>query len=180
MNTEEILSCLQQDRFISPCLAGVYPRDKLPTTKTLPSAVIANTDVSAGLGEHWVAIYFPIEGEALYFDIYGLEPQQKEFISYIGSPYDHNDVQLQSPFSSACGQYAIFFTAMACRGCTMKQIQKGFSKNLPENDAVVTEFVNRNYDMRTNAFNYEFLTKQVCYIMKDVKINGKHVCLIHA
>ena len=181
MNTTEILSCLKQDRRVAPYLAGVYSCDNLPTVRTLPSAIVANTDNSDGPGEHWIAIYLPIDGEPLYFDSYGLKPQQKEFVTYLRrSSYDYNDMQLQSPLSSACGQYAVFFTAMVCRGWTMNQIKQIFDrKNLQDNDAVVTEVVNDTYDMKTEVYDVDFLSKQVCKAMKDVKINGKHVCPIH-
>lgn len=169
MNTSEILSCLQQDRKVAPYIAGVYPRDKLPAAETLPSALVANTDVNKGPGQHWVAMYLPSDEEPVYFDSYGLPPQQKEFSNYLGETFTYNDVQLQSPLSSACGQYSIFFVAMICRGCSMKQIQKLFdTKNLIENDTVVTEFVNRNYNLKTTVYDTEFLTKQICNIMESV------------
>jgi hypothetical protein len=127
---------------------------------------VANTDTSNGPGEHWIAIYWPIEGEPLYFDSYGLIPQHKEFTRYLGKNYYYNGIQLQSPFSATCGQYAIFFTAMACRGCTMKQIQDTFDRrNLLENDNVVTQFINRNYNMNTPMFDVDFITEQICNAM---------------
>jgi hypothetical protein len=170
MNTSEISACMKQDHRVAPYFVGVYPRNKLPSLEKFPSALIANTDVNKGPGEHWVAMYFPTDGQPMYFDSYGLPPQKQEFSKYMGSQYDHNNMQLQSPFSSTCGQYAIFFVAMACRGCTMKQIQDLFDKkNLEDNDVLVTDFVNRNYDMKTRVFDVDFLTKQICTVMKDVK-----------
>ena len=169
-----------QDVRVSPYFIGVFPRDKLPTLKTLPAAIVANTDTSKGPGEHWIAMYIPSAGEPMYFDSYGLPPQQKVFLNYIGKPYTSNNIQLQSMFSSACGQYAVFAVAMMCRGASMKKIQNAFDRKNPiENDASVTEWVNRNYNMKTNVYNEEYLMNQICKVMKDVKINGKHVCLIH-
>ena len=173
MNTSEILNILEQDPKIRPQLEGVFPRDGLPVVTRLPSAIIANTDVSKGSGEHWVAIYFPVEKTPMYFDSYGLAPRHEEFSNCLqgfGKGYDYNDIQLQNPFSSACGQYSIFFLAMACRGCSMKQIQNCFSeKNLVDNDLIVTEFVNRNYKVNTIAYDLGYIIQQVSRIMNENK-----------
>ena len=168
MNTSEILNILEQDSKIKPVLEGVFCRDKLPAVSKLPLALAANTDSSKGPGEHWIGIFFPIDGQPMYWDSYGLAPRHKEFVKYLGRQYDYNDVQLQSPFSSACGQYSIFFLAMACRGCTMKQIQNCFSESLMENDRLVTEFINRNYNVKTRVYEPAFLMEQVSRFMEEV------------
>lgn len=179
MNTTEIHSCLAQDSRVGPEFLGVFPCDKLPIINALPSAIVANTDRSRQPGQHWIAMYFPVDSEPLYFDSYGLPPQQRVFKEYLGH-HKHNNNQLQSPFSSTCGQYSVFFLAMVCRGISMKQIQETFDpKCLEENDVEVTKFVNSNYDLNTSVCDFDFLTKQICTAMKDVKINGKHVCPIH-
>ena len=80
MNTAEILSCLKQDHRVSPYLVGVYPKNKLPHVKSLPCAIVANTDTSNGPGEHWIAIYWPIEGEPLYFVV---DPHAQEIVLHV-------------------------------------------------------------------------------------------------
>jgi hypothetical protein len=174
MNTNEILTCLKQDKKIAPDLLGVYPRDKLPRRTFFPCGLVANTDTSTGPGEHWVAMYFPSRESAIYFDSYGLPPKKKEFLRRCQGKhvvqYKFNDVQLQSPLSSTCGQYTVFFLYKMCRGYSLKQIQDSFVKmNLHENDAVVTEFINRNYNVKTSVYDDDFIVKQICNLMKDVK-----------
>ena len=78
-------------------------RDKLPTLKSLPAAIVANTDTSKGPGEHWIAMYMPLDGETMYFDSYGLPPQQKVFESYMGKSYTSNNIQLQSNLAVEVG-----------------------------------------------------------------------------
>ena len=169
MNTLEIKSCLRQDA--SPYFVGVYPRDKLPTLKSLPAVVIANTDTSKGPGEHWITMYIPLDGEAMYFDSYGLPPQQKVFERYMGKSYTSNNIQLQSIYSSACGQYAVYSAVKMCRGWNMKQIQSEFDRrNLVENDTAVTDWVNKSFNMKTDTYDDEFLLKQICNVMKNVFI----------
>ena len=168
MNTTEILNVLNQDLKIKPALKGVFCRNKLPVIDQLPLALVANTDSSKGPGEHWVGIFLPIDGKPLYWDSYGFPPRHKEFKDFMPKNFDCNDVQLQSPFSSACGQHCIFFLAMACRGCTLKEIQNCFSEDLIQNDRLVTEFINRNYNVNTCAYDPDFLMQQVSKFMNDV------------
>ena len=179
MNTSEITHCLLQDPYVRPEFEGVFSCDQLPKNKSIPSAIVANTDPIKSSGQHWIAMYLPANSHPMYFDSYGLPPQQKEFKKFLKT-CDYNDIQIQNPFSSTCGQHAIFFLAMACRGHTMKNIQDVFnSKNLEENDLMVTDFVNTNYSVKTDVHDFDFISNQICKAMKDVKINGKHVCPIH-
>ena len=167
MNTRDILSIISQDSKIKPILEGVVARDKLPSKK-LPMAIIANTDTGDGPGEHWIGMYFPVAGKAMYWDSYGMPPHHKEFLDYLGDNYHYNDVQLQSPFSSACGQHSIFFLAMTSRGCNVKQIQNCFGRNLADNDQLVTEFINRNYNVNTRTYHPDYLIEQISRYMNDV------------
>ena len=38
------------------CFIGSFARDKLPKVKSLPAALIINTDTSTQPGEHWVDV----------------------------------------------------------------------------------------------------------------------------
>lgn len=168
MNTEEILACMKQDSRVAPYFEGVYARNQLPNLSKFPTALIANTDVSTGPGKHWVGMYFGTEGRPMYFDSYGLPPQQPEFVKYLGSTYEQNDIQLQSPFSSTCGQYTVYFVAMACRGCSMREIREPFTgRDCGGNDALVTRFVNNNYDVKTAMYDFDYLIKQICVAMNE-------------
>ena len=64
------------------CFIGVYPRDQLPVIKTLPCALVANTDDSKNPGEHWVAMYFS-RTKTEYFDSFGLPPYHEDLINYV-------------------------------------------------------------------------------------------------
>lgn len=180
MNAYEINNILKQDRVVSPYLLGVFPCDKLPKNPTIPCALIANTDSSEGEGKHWIGIYVNHDGVVMYFDSYGFPPGQQEFLDFIASIANHyvsNNIQLQSQLSSACGQFSIFFLAMACRGCTIPEIQRYFQRNdLTINDQRVTNFVNENYDAATKAYDFDYIMMQICRSMQDVL--GKH-CPIH-
>ena len=186
MNANEIIKILKQDSNVAPFLLGVFSCDNLPTASTFPCALIANTDPRNKSGEHWIGIFVTRDRHIMYFDSYGFPPVQKEFINFLASIANaesiaSNTIQLQNPLSSACGQFAIFFLSMACRGCTMKEIQGFFEPNdlMGKNDRRVTDFVNENYNVETNAFDYDYVAEQICKSMKDVMVSGKYYCPKH-
>ena len=76
MNTAEITRALEQDPITSKSFLGVFPSDKLPQPLDKhPCGFVANTDPSSKPGMHWVAFYFPSEGEGEFFDSYGRSPE---------------------------------------------------------------------------------------------------------
>ena len=99
---------------------GVFARNELrsPTEKCV---FICNTDCSHNKGTHWVALSINDQGEGLYFDSYGLPPVFKEFSTFFeGHICTYNDVQLQRPFSLACGHYCALFALHTFAGCSME------------------------------------------------------------
>ena len=57
MNTVQIASALEQDPKTSKMFCRVFPSDKLPQTiDKYPCGLVANTDLSARPGAHWVSI----------------------------------------------------------------------------------------------------------------------------
>lgn len=151
MNTMELQKLVNQDPILKKIFLGVFPCDKLPTSIPYkPAALIVNTDPSYKKGEHWVAIFFDVWNEAVYFDSYGLSPAGPEMIDFISKnavKWNHNTVCLQSFTSNVCGMYCIFYLFYKSREYKMKNILNMFSKDTLSNDAIVCNFVNK-------AFNY--------------------------
>ena len=57
MNTVQIVSALEQDPRTSKMFCGVFPSDKLPQAIDRdPCGLVANTNLSARPGTHWVSI----------------------------------------------------------------------------------------------------------------------------
>ena len=69
-------------------------------------------------GTHWIAIYFNEQMKGELFDSYGKHPihYNKYFLDFMNRnavEWEHNKIQLQSAFSSVCGQYCIYFCIIA-------------------------------------------------------------------
>ena len=59
--------------------------------------------------------------------------------------WEHNKIQLQSAFSTVCGQYCIYLLYHRCRKRSMSSIVKSFENDKLCNDKLVYDFVRRKY-----------------------------------
>ena len=112
MYNNEIENILYSNVKTAHIFQGVYPIDKLPKNiNTYPQAYVFNTDVSTGHGEHWVSLYRESKNTMFeYFDSFGLYPLDLNIYKFIKNKYFLASSKiLQNLFSSACGQYCIFF-----------------------------------------------------------------------
>ena len=96
---------------------GVYPIDLLPYTLIAkPRSFIINLDQSWKPGSHWVAVYFPVNGPAYYFDSYGRYPPH-QIITFMErnsrNGWVYNIKKLQGNLSVKCGYYCIVFIKFA-------------------------------------------------------------------
>ena len=120
------------------CFVGAFPRDMLPEVTKLPAALVVNTDPSDRPGEHWVAIYIPIEGYAEYFDSFGLPPlhwEIKKFLdknSPMGTLYSNRT--LQSIDGVTCGNYCILYVIGRCNNIPWWKLMTLFTSNTTFND----------------------------------------------
>ena len=119
MNTSQLEKALKCDEVAGPSFRGVFACNLLPVhVSTFPASFVANTDTSDEKGEHWVAFYFDHDGNAEYFDSYGIPPLNdhlEHFFNNNGKNHKHNTVQLQGLNSTVCGQYCIAYIAKRAR-----------------------------------------------------------------
>ena len=156
MNTKQLHHCLQSDKQTSDCSLGVFPSDKLPPMQNYPSCLIANIDSSNQPGSHWIAMFVDCDGIGEYFDSYG-RPPSKKFASYLrkySKTIKHNSLRIQGPFSNSCGQYSVYYISQRARGRTMKNIVDAFSLDFMLNDVCVAEYVGRNYNVPSKAYDF--------------------------
>ena len=83
-----------------------------------------------------------------FFDFYGKHPIHfnKYFLDFMnrnGVQWEHNKIQLQSAFSSVCGQYYIYVLYHRCRKKSMSSIVNTFVNDRLRNDQLVYDFVRR-------------------------------------
>lgn len=154
MNTLEIFNALYNNGYTRRTFLGVFPRNRVPTDKiTFPCSIVCNTDNDRQPGTHWIAINFDDNGNAEYFDSYGLSPMHQEFydILSLAPEWSYTATQLQSHYTATCGQYCIFYLSQRAMNIPAEQILSFFGKNLMDNDVWVKNYVEKFYETNKPA-----------------------------
>ncbi len=169
MNSKQILACLKTDPILNVQCVGVFPLDKIPSPKSRPECLVVNLDTHDKPGSHWVAMHINQDGFGELFDSYGRYPVKKEVKKYLNSyseDWNFNSTQIQSLISSTCGQYCIYFLYQRVRGVSMSDIVDVFSNDLNANDSIVSEWVNRTFNVETNVCDFQFLFNQCSFALQ--------------
>ena len=145
MNTLQLEWILRRDRYAGRVFRKVCALDQVQVPSIFPSAYVINSEPSSESGEHWVAVYFPLPGKAIYFDSYGLHPSVLGLESYldacVGDNWIYNKKLLQALLSDVCGAYCVYFILFSARGYSLSRIQSHFSRNLYSNDRRIARFI---------------------------------------
>lgn len=122
MDTLQIAKAMLKKDETKRNFRGVFACDKLPKSKFKkknPACFIINTDPASKPGTHWVALYFPCNGRAEYFDSFGIKPKIGSILNFISknSPngYVYNKTQLQNVLSTICGNYCCEYLLHRCQ-----------------------------------------------------------------
>ena len=120
---------------------GVFARDELPDLpmEKRPFALVINTDPHDKPGQHWLAIYAPIEGPYELFDSFGLAPSFYA-LDFVGPT--HSLYSLQSYSSSLCGHYCIYFIYLRSREHSFQNIIEYLHRVLCP-DRYILEYVHK-------------------------------------
>jgi hypothetical protein len=168
MNSRQIFTLLHST--IPKQFYGVFPSDQLPSkVAVFPACFVNNTDPSGKPGSHWVAIYIDSNKRGEYFDSYGRPPEIlaiKSFLNEYSECWGYNEKRLQGLFSSVCGHYCIYFILQRAFGTPMSSfLDKFSSEEYEENDHLITEWLNENFELDTDAYNIDFIVNQVCHAL---------------
>src|SRR5262249_36943292 len=128
MNTIELITILSRDKITKPNFIGVYASDHIRSlqVRKFPACFMVNTDPSWKSGAHWLAIYISHNNKVEFFDSYGQDPSKYPTVFDFLKRQTGGDVrmnteqQLQSYFSSTCGQFCLYFLLWRCRGVTFE------------------------------------------------------------
>lgn len=121
MDELQIKAILSRMAWTKHAFRGVYSSNTLPEKiYERPCALVVNTDEEHEPGSHWIAIYLDENGDAEYFDSYGLPPLSNYILDFLKihskqSHWTFNDRQLQHAITTMCGGYCIFFLMYRCR-----------------------------------------------------------------
>ena len=144
MDTRQINNALRRNPVTRTLYMGCYPADKIPKMRQFPSAMVVNLDPAHMPGTHWVAIYAPEKRTAYYMDSLG-KPAEGLILDYLRQnfgPFHRFWQPIQSPSSSVCGQYAIFFIYTAALGFPVTRM-RALLLRTRNPDKYVYEFVRR-------------------------------------
>lgn len=168
MNSDELLRAAMSDNVTKNYgFLGVFSPDTLPVRSMIkdPLLLICNTEDSDLPGQHWIAIHKDHRGHGFYFDSYGAPPKLPEFMAIMDSchQWSYNKTQVQSLGSTTCGQYCLFFVTHCSRGYSLDNIVELLDQDDDKfvNDAIVNDFVKRNFDFDFPLIDKPFLMKQI-------------------
>ncbi len=159
MDTVQLKRIIASDSEMKEYCLGVFPSNGIPTGRV--GGMIVNEDTSTQPGSHWVGIFIHQNNEAEHFDSYGRHVTGP--IAHVLKQFDvtRNDVQVQAPLSSCCGQHTVYYLYHRCRDVPFMDIVESYSKDLAANDEMVTQFVNQEFNMDEPTSDFEFLQTQI-------------------
>lgn len=187
MNNRQLTQLANKCLDLRRIFQGVFPSDKLPRNikhKKGALAYIVNLDREGQPGSHWVAIFVPANRKLPmeYFDSYGLLPFVSSVVNFVASnDFVYNNVTLQAPLSSTCGQYALFYICLRARNYSSKTILKMFKQDDPfYNDQFVNNSIEKLFDVSLDVYDVEFLGKQIAISFQPFlfkQLSGMYTCL---
>ena len=142
MNSGQIEMALKKKQLQLP-----ISRDTLPQNPE-EGFYIVNFDRHGQPGSHWICMQIGKSSNS-YFDSYGKKAPkfvEAHFHSFLGNKkIERNSKQLQSEFSTTCGQWCMYFVWRKCTGWNMKNITSPFKSEMPlMNDYVMNNLVKKN------------------------------------
>ena len=144
MNSHQLTWILRRDRYTAPLFLGVYPIDRLPTIRE--GIYVVNTAPHTHPGLHWIAL-FVVNDVIEYFDSYGGDPLPRLRRWGKNKGWVSNPIPLQSPLTSVCGQYSLYYLLHRARGVDMATLLMDFGSDVDDNDKLVYDFVEDRYDL---------------------------------
>ena len=171
MNSKDIFKLLKTHPLTTKQFLGVYASDKLPAKYLLrDSFLVVNLDPSHKQGSHWIAMYInPLNKNTNeYFDSYGWPVPYKHFAEFLENTYFNSAKQLQNDYSTACGQWTIFYIWQRCLGKTLREIIKLFPvSNSINNDYIMNLAIKKEFNTHENIICPEFIISQIAQEMKE-------------
>ena len=149
--------------------AGVFAADMIRHREVYPSSYVVNTDKSGSPGTHWIAIHQETPETIELFDSFGAKLKRYDLeIQKFCNKFNvvTQDDQIQSSFSTACGQYACFFIYKRCTGRSFTDILRCFNGNQLDNDVMVTRKVNDVFDVNTKVFDKQMVEQCVRQLLE--------------
>ena len=162
MNNHQIEALLRGHPRTRRVFKGVFAADTVPVSRVDEAACyVVNLDESDEPGSHWVGIYVCPGKLSEYFDSYGQWCVIPRMVDLLGETYIFNPFQLQSHFTTSCGQHCLFFVLCKSYEKDMRTIVDAYPGAPLENDIFVNKIVERRFATKLEVLNGRFFKKQV-------------------
>lgn len=179
MNSQQIISAVKEQPFLQKVFKGVFAFDQIPE-KALPGYYIINLDPSYKPGSHWVCAKIIKGKRNIFFDSYGFPPKGEKLKIFLGKNTQHNKKRLQNSFSTACGQWCLFFMYFSEKKFSLQNIVKKFSsKYTYANDFFVNEIVKDKFKVKTFVVDKHFLKKQIVRSFQTNLLCCEYYCVLN-
>ncbi len=172
MNTSQLTYIMKNSPVTSKAFVGVFAADQLPSVARLqlPAAYIINTEPGGASGEHWLGIFQETMDTMEFFDSFGrplteFHRNSQDFCA--GYSILSQNQKLQSPLSTACGQFVSYFIWKRCSGLSFNQVMAKFYVDPHDNDEMVVLKVNNVFDCKTEVYDKAMLEQCVRRIVND-------------
>jgi hypothetical protein len=152
MLSYQIDSILRKNPHTQKYYEGCFAADQIPTKfHSYPKCMVVNTDDSDEPGEHWVAIFITSPRHVEFYDSLGESRIRSEkiakFINQFPNIKNNIGKFVQSPFSASCGEHAIYFLHMRCKGYGFDSIIRKLFNSKTKADKLVKNFIMRKKEM---------------------------------
>ena len=185
MNNWEISTLMRTHPSTRSMFGGVYAKNTLPSVARdrKPVGYIVNTEEDWKMGEHWICLYFPLNGLPEYFDSFNFKPLA-EFEFILGNTYrlPHSRIpSLQNYNTTVCGQYCLYYLCMRyVFNFSMDDILRELlylkmyeedvgvltsGKLLTVTDLYVNKFVERYFGVEYDVFDERFLLDRLSLLL---------------
>ena len=166
---------IQISRLLKPIktFIGIFSANTIPKDlfNNKNKCFIFNTDPSNLPGRHWIAVYVQNKNKIEYFDSYGKIPKLPIFSKRIQHIH-WNKKRLQSPYSTICGEYCIYYLLKRHNISSMKKVFNTFiDKKYYDNDSKIITYITKYFGKRYKREDdcYSIFT-QIC------SPHCKHLC----
>ena len=174
MNANQIYSGLKGNQITSNDIRGIFPINLLEkygeVKRAKNNAFVCNTAIDSHPGQHWIAIFIDYNSNGEYFDSYGQPPNEifSRFLDKHCTEWYWNDIILQSPFSSVCGQYCMYYIYGKSCNLQMTDITEVLCE-IEKKDKYVYDFVRKTFPniVKTSIFDRSFFIEQISLPFKS-------------
>ena len=145
MDTLAINHTLMGDTYARNIFGGTWALDEIEKKwkrcQQVPVCFVVNSAPSWHPGTHWTAVYLD-NGSMEHFCSFGIDAPEK-LADLMGCHYQRNTRRLQTTTSDLCGEYCILYLLCRCRGYSLQDFVKCFSRDTSVNDKIVNISMSR-------------------------------------